>query len=271
MDSSNSSTRRPVSHRNQRSIMPRILTQRELNDVDSFIASKVEYWNMALDLSDVMRKQYNRGYARRRRQKLEDEGRFLVVGQLLSDFLNVPLKRTVTDFLLRGDPNPRDWRSRFTNISSATALSEDLTLEKFRGNNVWPDHVALFALKEIGRVLSDARYSRGIPEPCESETLVYEYLNNVDPLEPIAPYETDIFNLGLLRVSDTMKIELMDNPEGIENVLFARGEEFFSIHDWSVTEEEDFWVLRVRGRRGVLRLDRQSFGDFLSSSHFVLQ
>jgi len=52
--------------------------------------------------------------------------------------------------------------------------------------------------------------------------------------------------LSTLKVSDSMIIELMDNPEGVENVIFTADDVRYRIIDWGTSEGEGWWELQCK-------------------------
>lgn len=87
--------------------MPRILTPREMDNVENFIASKMEYWNIALGITDIMRR--NPRYAERTRMKMEDKGHVFSLANQVKKFEEEPWCRDWLVHILL-DPNPRFWK-----------------------------------------------------------------------------------------------------------------------------------------------------------------
>lgn len=86
--------------------MPRILTPRELESVANFIASKLEYWDIALGITDTMRR--NPRYAERTRQKMEEDGHVFDITRIVGEHGGDPRSRLWIDYVL--DPSPRFWK-----------------------------------------------------------------------------------------------------------------------------------------------------------------
>lgn len=67
-----------------------------------------------------------------------------------------------------------------------------------------------------------------------------------------------------------MVLELTDNPEGIENVLFTEDSLTYRIVEWGVEDGERWWELLCTNMDGF-RLYDQSMKELLRNSWLVLQ
>ncbi len=119
----------------------------------------------------------------------------------------------------------------------------------------------------LSMTTASRRAERDIPAPFELDSSVAMYLHNIDPLQPLA-YEENVFNV--MGISDAMVIELMDNPEGIENVIFMENSLPYCIVDWGVDDGEHWWERRCANMDSFV-LDDQSMEELLRNSAFVLQ
>ncbi|KLO17133.1 hypothetical protein SCHPADRAFT_900922 [Schizopora paradoxa] len=242
--------------------MPRILTPRELVDVAFFIKLKMDLWTVALQETDALRR--NSGHAERTRRQLEAEGFVFDLSEHVQILEDDDDKGDEYHALV--EKRSRTAKDRFKKAVVASALSQEITVDQIAGTGSYPDHLALFALKEIGRTLSELRAERGIPQPCSSDAPMARYLNNVDPLEPFAG---EGFGLNTFPVSRAMCLEITDNPEGIENVVFTEDTLTYRIVNWGEENGERWWEVWCTNS-DQFRLYDHSMKDLLRISEFVL-